>query len=324
MDVPSHTVYRRCSMKRRNTHRRIKKSRRIVYGPSGYAWIALAIAWLSILPIAARLFRPHIADALTTENDPVPVMSVSVPDAFESRSVAKTELQILPSIGSLRANEPTILIYHTHTTEAYTQTETETYQESSGWRTFDAEKNVVAVGEELKRILETDYGFRVIHDKTNHEPPKLATSYERSLLTMEKYHKDYPSIVLFIDLHRDAYDTSNAPCDFLTVNGTETARMMLVVGKGEKYSDKPYYDSNIVLAKRITDHLNSIAPKLARPIREKTGRYNQHVAPNCILVEVGHNANTLSQAKAAMQYLAESIAYAFQPEEMDVSVWSPI
>ena len=98
---------------------------------------------------------------------------------------------------------------------------------------------------------------------------------------------------------------------------------MLVVGKGEKYADKPYYDSNVRFAQRITEHLNSIDPKLCRPIREKTGRYNQHVAPNCILVEAGHNANTLAQAKAAMPYLAESIAYAFLSGRIERTDWVP-
>ena len=139
---------------------------------------------------------------------------------------------------------------------------------------------------------------------------------------MERYHAEYPSIVLFIDLHRDAYTTDHAPCDYLTVNGKETARLMLVVGKGEKYAEKPYYESDIALAERITAHLNSIAPNLCRPIRVKAGRYNQHIAPNCILVEVGHNANTLSQAKEAMPYLAESIAYSYRSGSISISDWA--
>ncbi len=128
---------------------------------------------------------------------------------------------------------------------------------------------------------------------------------------MQHYHEQYPSIVLFIDLHRDACENPTKPADYLTINGTEIARMMFVVGKGEKYEDKPYFDTNYALADRITKYLMSIDEKLARPIRVKPGRYNQHVAPNCLLVEVGHNANTIEQALAAMPYLAEGIAYSF-------------
>ena len=286
--------------------------------PGAAAWIVLFLAWLCVLPVAAFVFRP--VEAAAAETEPVFHQIDEQPEPYVP--VLTCSFRNLPPIRSLRRDKPTILIYHTHTTEAYTQTETDTYKEAGAWRTKDNTQNIVAVGEVLKEILEIEYGFQVIHDTTDHEPPKLSTAYERSLATMEKYHREYPSIVLFIDLHRDAYTTDSAPCDFLTINGTETAKLMLVVGKGEKYGDKPYYASNVAFAQRITDHLNSIDPKLCRPVRIKTGRYNQHVAPDCILVEVGHNANTLAQAKAAMPYLAESIVYAFLPGTVEQTDWA--
>lgn len=306
-------------MKKRRYTSRNRKSKP---SPSVFAWIALAFGWICAVLFGVYIFsRPNEipSEVSTTET----VFAQAKHDAKEHPTPVSAQLKILPAVNALRSDEPTILIYHTHTTEAYTQTESEQYKESSKWRTFDTEYNVVAVGEVLKEILEKEYGFHVIHDTTDHEPPKLATAYDRSLKTMEKYHKEYPSIVLFIDLHRDAYNADVAPCDYLTINGTETARLMLVVGKGEKYADKPYYTSNEAFAQRITKHLNTIDPKLCRPVRLKTGRYNQHVAPNCILVEVGHNANTLSQAKAAMPYLAESIAYSFHSGSISLSDWSP-
>ena len=293
-------------------NRRIRKQRGA--GPSAFGWAALALAWLCVLPIAAFVFCPKAADA---EAEPV-----FLPTERESPD-ASVSMRILPAVRALRSAEPTILIYHTHTTEAYTQTETDTYTETSKWRTSDTAQNVVAVGEALKEILETQYGFTVLHDTTDHEPPKLATAYERSLETLARYHEEYPSIVLFIDLHRDAYETENAPCDYLVIHGVETARLMFVVGKGEKYDDKPYFESNRALANRMTAYLNTIDPKLCRPVRVKTGRYNQHVAPNCILVEVGHNANTLAQAKAAMPYLAESLAYAYSHGSIAPQDWTP-
>ena len=312
-------------MKQRRYHKKTQRRE-----PSGFAWLALGVAWICVLPLTAFIFSPKIKSELNAQS-----VFLTATGQAEKQSTVQAEndrpeaavpsfdclFETIPAVQTLRSDNPTILIYHTHTTEAYTQTETDKYKEAGEWRTKDNTKNIVAVGEVLKNILEKDYGFTVIHDITDHEPPKLATAYDRSLVTMEKYHSEYPSIVLFIDLHRDAYTTDSAPCDFLTINGTETAKLMLVVGKGEKYSDKPYYTSNIAFANRITTHLKSIDPKLCRPIREKTGRYNQHVAPNCILVEVGHNANTLAQAKAAMPYLAESIAYSFQPGHISPGDW---
>ena len=103
----------------------------------------------------------------------------------------------------LKAAGPRVLIYHTHDTEAYTQTERYTYVPSGDWRTEDQSRSVVAVGEELARILREDYGISVIHDATPHEPPLITTAYTRSLETMERYKQQYPTLEMFIDLHRD-------------------------------------------------------------------------------------------------------------------------
>ena len=291
-----HTSYRR----RRTAHRE--------HTPGFAAWALLIAAWIVVLPFAVS-----VGHALFTVSETeAETLSPQTPAAEEPAVPAlSASYRRVPALRSLRGSSPAILIYHTHTTEAYWNDPDDPYRENGAFRTRDNTKNIVAVGEVLKNILETTYGFTVIHDTTDHEPPKLATAYERSLATMQKYKEQYPQIVLYLDLHRDAYNSANAPTDYLTVNGTETARLMFVVGRGDKYAEKPYFDSDYALAQRITDHLNAIAPKLARPIRVKPGRYNQHVAPNCLLAEVGHNANTLEQAKAAMPFLAESIAFAF-------------
>ena len=313
-------------MKRTRYDTKRKKTRR---DPSLFAWIILTVAWLSFVPFSVFIFFSADHKPLVSERvfAAAPQIQYEIPVTTEESPISPSctcALTLLPAVNTLRSDKPTILIYHTHTTEAYMQTETAQYRETSAWRTNDNTNNVVAVGETLKEILERDYGFTVIHDTTDHEPPKLSTAYDRSLATMEKYHAEYPSVVLFIDLHRDAYNTSeNVPCDYLTIGGIETARLMLVVGKGEKYTEKPYYSSNIAFAERITNYLNMIDENLCRPVRIKTGRYNQHVAPNCILVEVGHNANTLAQAKAAMPYFAESIAYSFASGKIEPSDWLP-
>lgn len=317
-------------MKRIRHYKKHRSSRE----PGMLAWLILLSAWLAVIPLSVFVLLklpsaqaevlPAFAPVEPKHSENAEPYVQTEPFDADITPVVSCTFKMLPAVNALRSDKPTILIYHTHTTEAYTQTDSETYKESSRWRTDDHTRNVVAVGETLKNILETEYGFNVIHDMTDHEPPKLATAYDRSLVTMEKYHKEYPSVVLFIDLHRDAYtSTENAPCDFLTINGIETARLMFVVGKGEKYTDKPYYDSNIAFAERMTAYLNTIDSRLCRPVRVKTGRYNQHVAPNCILVEVGHNANTLSQAKAAIPYLAESIAYSFAYGDIATSDWLP-
>lgn len=216
----------------------------------------------------------------------------------------------------LFGDQPKILIYHTHTTEAYTPTRGYEYKETSKWRTDDNTKNIVAVGKKLASLLHEKYGIQVIHDTTDHEPPKLATSYSRSVLTMEKYKQLYPSITMFIDVHRDAYGKGeNGIKDVAVINGKEVARLMFVVGTGEGatgkgFDEMPDFVSNYALAKRLTQWLTDCDEKLTRNIRVKTGRYNQHISSQCLLVEVGHNANSLEQALNATEYLAAAIAEA--------------
>ncbi len=214
----------------------------------------------------------------------------------------------------LSGSAPRILIYHTHATEAYFPVEGEEYDETTAWRTADESRSVIAVGERLASLLREKYGISVIHDTTNHEPPKLSTAYSRSVKTMEQYKDEYPSITMFIDVHRDAYGNDpQEKKDYLIIDGKEVARMMFVVGTGEGatgtgFGEKPDFTANYALAKRLTEYLLGVDGELMRNIRVKTGRYNQHVSNQCLLVEVGHNANTLTQALNAVEYLAEAIA----------------
>lgn len=225
----------------------------------------------------------------------------------------------------LAGSEPRILIYHTHATEAYFKTDDCTYEDSSKWRTLDNEKNMIAVGEKLAESLR-GYGIAVLHDTTNHEPPKLATAYSRSVVTMEKYRDKYPSLTMFIDVHRDAY--GNDPkeiADYVTIDGKEYARIMFVVGTGKGatgtgYSEMPDFEKNYALAERITKYLAAIDEGLVRDIRVKPGRYNQHISEQCLLAEVGHNANTLEQALNSAELLAKAIAVCGGAEENQLSL----
>lgn len=249
---------------------------------------------------------------------PTPVPSVSIARVDVDEGVGEAmRIEVLspevpPSV-ELGGPEPRILIYHTHNTEAYTQTETYTYAESGDWRTYDERCSVIAVGELLAKILREQYGCNVIHDKTDHEPPKLSTSYARSEVTMKKYKKQYPSLTMFIDVHRDA---GKNPM-YTVIDGKRVARLMFVVGTGEGatgtgFGEMPDFESNYALALSITNRLAQIDEDLVRNVRVKTSRYNQHISSQCLLVEVGDNANTLEEALNAIPHLARAIVESTQ------------
>lgn len=264
------------------------------------------------MPLLASV--PQVEENKVEEKYSIILEQVTI-DSDVDRDIVIDKIIAAPEYDNIALSDdkPTVLIYHTHTTEAYAKSALYSYIETSEWRTNDNTMNIVAVGERLKQLL-SEYGITALHDTTNHEPPKLATSYSRSVETMEKYKAQYPSLKLFIDVHRDAYgDEEAGRKDVVIIDGKEVAKLMFVVGTGEGatgtgFKEKPDFPSNYALAKALNSELSKFDNELARKIRVKTGRYNQHVASHCLLVEVGHNANTLDQALNAVEYLAIAIA----------------
>ncbi len=205
-----------------------------------------------------------------------------------------------------------ILIYHTHTYEAYEQTEGDLYVEASAqWRTKDEDYSIVGVGDKLEQEL-IALGYEVVHDKTEFEPPKLGTAYERSLQMLQQRMGAGEEYALVIDLHRDAWDTKQQKQMTADVGGQEAARLMMLIGTGEgadgnTFSIKPNWKENYKLAEALTSSLNAKNPGLCRDVLVKTGRYNQHMSDQSVLIEVGNNRNTLMEALSAMPPLAKAI-----------------
>lgn len=228
------------------------------------------------------------------------------------------EIEILSP--AVRKQAPrSVLIYHTHTHEAYEQVADDPYDAIETWRTTDAGHSVVRVGEALAERLR-GYGFDVTHDATDHEGSELSTAYTRSLETLESYDRRFD---LYIDLHRDAY----AEGDIMTVkgvNGEEIAPLMLLIGNGKGFEVKPHYEENLAFAEALEARINEISPCLCKPVLVKDGRYNQNIGVFSVLVEVGHNRNTLKQALNAVPPLAEAI-YSLMEEDPDavlVRMWA--
>lgn len=112
-----------------------------------------------------------------------------------------TEEILTPNI-SLENNKD-IIIFHTHTCESYTPSESFNYEMTGTYRTTDLNYSVVRVGTELEKYLK-EYGYNVTHDQTYHDYPAYSGSYGRSLTTVENILKNNTNTQLVIDLHRDA------------------------------------------------------------------------------------------------------------------------
>lgn len=221
-------------------------------------------------------------------------------------------LEVL-SVSSSPVRQRRVFLYHTHTYEAYEPDGENTYKPTEKWRTADDRYNVVRVGEELSSLLR-GAGILVNHDTTAYEMPNLSTAYSRSLMGLQQAAEE--GYDLYIDLHRDSYAKGSGPNTIL-VDGLESAHLLFLIGQGtgSALDEKPDWEANASVAQFLADALNRRAEALCRGVSLKSGRYNQHAAVPCLLIEVGNNRNTLPQALAAMEPLARAICQYFDSLE---------
>ena len=193
-----------------------------------------------------------------------------------------------------QARLPLVGIYCTHSGETYVPT--------FGVERVDGRNGgVYEVALQLKESLEA-LGIGVVLIGTVHDYPEWSLSYQNSLASIEKLKAEYPSIEVFVDIHRDALpvgvsSTANA-------GGVSAAKMMLVVGS-DKRVDFPAWRQNLAFAQEIVKMMEDLYPGLSRGVSIQDGRYNQHVSPMAILVEVGSTTNTLQEAKNSAKILAQ-------------------
>ena len=201
----------------------------------------------------------------------------------------------------LAGEEPTVLILHTHATESYTKTEN--YRESSQYRTLDEDYNMISIGEQVADLLEAE-GICVLHDKTLHDYPSYNGSYSASRETLGAYLKEYPSIQLVLDLHRDAMTDSGGNQIGYTVSteGGKAAKVMLVVG-----CNNSLWKENAALGVKLQAKLEQLCPGICRPMALRKSRFNQDLSPGAILIEVGSAGNTRQEALLASEYIAQAI-----------------
>lgn len=208
--------------------------------------------------------------------------------------------------------KPRVLIYHTHTWEAYEMTENAQYTPTERWRTKDEQHNVVRVGERLAECLR-EQGFDVTHDRTAFEPPNLSASYARSLQMLEARLDGGETYDYIFDVHRDAYSGLYNGANSVVIGDERAAYVMMLVGKGtgetgSGFDERPDWPQNLELAKKITDGMNLCAEGISRDVKIKTGRFNQHVSTGALLIEIGNNQNTLEEALASCPVIAQAIA----------------
>lgn len=202
---------------------------------------------------------------------------------------------------------PQVLIYHTHATESFETVDSAVYDTRHTWRSTDNAENIVAVGNEMEAAIKK-WGIEVIHDTTQHDYPSYNGSYERSVKTMEQYLEEYPSICVTLDIHRDAIqrnDTLIKPV--FRFNGEKAAQLMIISGCDDGTMNMPRWRDNLRFAAGIQNQMEARYPGLTRPIFFCYRRYNMHMTPASLLIEVGSHGNTLEEVMRAGRMAGDAI-----------------
>lgn len=207
-----------------------------------------------------------------------------------------------------KESAPQVLIVHTHTTECYLTHDDGVYAPDDNTRTDDPTKNMVAVGKALAAELKKA-GIGVIHDTTIHDQPYNG-AYGHSKASVERYLREYPTIRVVLDLHRDAVypDDNTRIKPTAVINGKKAAQVMIIVGMlNSKTAPNLYVEENWAFAVRLQQRLHTDYEGLMRPLNVANARYNQQLTSGSLLLEMGSDANTLEEAVYAAELVGKGL-----------------
>ena len=260
--------------------------------------------------------EPYFGGGTLVEYDGVEVQS-KIPSSFykldiQSLLKEKVDLQLT------KKEEPTILVYHSHTTESYTLLDAGYYTASLDVRSSDTARNMVRVGDELVAYLEKA-GFTVVHDRTIHDKSYNA-AYDSSREAMKKYLEQYPTIQVTIDVHRDSitYDNKTKVKPTAKVDGKKAAKMMIIAGcEYGVVEDYPNWADNLRFDLNIQKKMAESYPGLMRPILFSQRKYNMNMTKYSFLLEVGTDANTLDEACYSARLFGKALGELLKDEYME-------
>ncbi|XID95406.1 stage II sporulation protein P [Paenibacillaceae bacterium WGS1546] len=199
--------------------------------------------------------------------------------------------------------EQVVFIYHSHNRESF-------YPElGADVKSPDSKTvNITNVGKRLADQLEK-LGVGASHSSkdypTSIEGYNWNNSYKYSRQTVKQALASNGELRFFFDIHRDSQRRGKTTA---TIDGKDYAQVYFIVGHRN-----PDWRENEAFANRIHEKLEEQYPGLSRGVWGKTaangnGEYNQSLAPNSVLLEIGGVDNTLEECYRTADALAGIIA----------------
>ena len=261
---------------------------------------------------------PHYSAPTTVEPTTPLDMSGQVIEVVDYASESRDDVKLAqaPSNAAQRVESlarvnwgtaPLVGIYHTHTGETYGDTGVNS-KKNYAWDVAKPGQGpvpgVVQVGERITRELQRRYGIPVIHSTKVHDYPIFAYAYSNSEKTAQMLVERYPSMQVVLDIHRDEGATLE------TFGGRQLAGVLIVVAAGGGSSlSHGNWRANLAVAQQLKEDFDRLYPGLCRGlvVKEKV-RYNQHLHPGALLLEIGAHTDTLDSALMTAELVADVLA----------------
>lgn len=197
-------------------------------------------------------------------------------------------------------NNPKVYIYNTHQLENYS---------ANNYEAYNITPNVLMAAyifrEKLNNLgVPTIVESSNITDFLNANGWNYASSYKASRYYINDAINKYPSLNLFIDLHRDSISKEASTA---TINDKKYAKVLFVVG-----AEYEGYEANLNAANIINEKIKANYPGLSRGVMKKEGSgvngiYNQDLKSNMLLIECGGSENTIDEVMNTIEALSQII-----------------
>ena len=266
-------------------------------------WVKYSIFFICFL-VFFPIMAMYIPSTKSVPESEQPVEGTKL--AFASTTDSSNQLALLPS--------SKVLVYFAHPEEAYKPI---TEKLTGQMLVSHQQQNIQSLSSLIKQqfelqLVQTDILNVNVAAEINARNLKYKDSYAvirpfiQQAINQEKYD-------LILDIHRDAAKKSITTT---TIDNLTFAKIAIVVR-----SKHENYEGNLLYAQKLHEQLNAIAPTFSRGILKKgevgaNGIYNQDLARNVVLVELGGVDNTEDEIIRTIAVLARAIANMKQNEQL--------
>ena len=216
------------------------------------------------------------------------------------------DVDSIEALFSPQEGAPTVVIFHSHTTEGYASSLEDTYALGSDGIAKETNQSVVAAGRVLADEL-TRLGVNTVHITDVFDSPSRSGAFARATAAVKARLSSLPRVDLVIDLHRGVIQQTGGarikPTFYL--NGRRAAQMKIIAcADGDTESQK----TRLAAAFSLMHSIARISPLIAMPVSLESQIYALDLPAPAVMIEIGTDRNPVDEAKLSSALLARAIA----------------